>query len=157
MNIVILIQDKVKSPRILEGIEYYQKMCSGWSSVSIEQVPDRWKPGRKTGKSSGDILSSFLKTTDYLVALDRKGTHRPAWSPDSIEFSEFVAEIMQGAWHRLVFAVGGADGLPAPTLEQAHRVLSLSRLTFPHDLVPLILVEQIYRALTILHRHPYHR
>ena len=157
MNIVILTQDKVKSPGILEGIEYYLKMCSGWSAVSVETMSDKGKSGKKPGNSLHQVPFSVLKATDYLVALDRKGTHRPAWSPDSKEFSEFLAEIMQGGWHRLVFAVGGADGLPAPALEKAHRILSLSHLTFPHDLVPLILVEQIYRALTILHRHPYHR
>jgi 23S rRNA (pseudouridine1915-N3)-methyltransferase len=53
--------------------------------------------------------------------------------------------------------VGGPEGLPETVQQNAHRILSLSHLTFPHDMVPLLLMEQIYRGLSILNRHPYHR
>jgi len=157
MNIVILTEDRVKNPGIKEGIEYYRKLCSGWLTVTVEPVPDGWKSHKKSSNPSHPMSFSFLKSSDYLMALERTGLGQTAWSPDSLEFSKFLGEIMQGAWHRLAFAVGGAEGLPSEVLTQANRVMSLSRLTFPHDLVPLILVEQIYRALTILNRHPYHR
>jgi 23S rRNA (pseudouridine1915-N3)-methyltransferase len=157
MNILILTEDRVKTPGIKEGIDYYRKLCSGWLTVTLKQVPNGWRSDKKSSKSLPSTTFSFLKSSDYLVALERISLGQTAWSPDSQEFAKFIEEIMQGAWHRLVFAVGGAEGLPSNVLTNANRIICLSHLTFPHDLVPLLLMEQIYRALTILNRHPYHR
>ena len=157
MKIVILVEDKAKTPGIVEAIDYFQKLCSGWLTTSVTVAKHRTKANRKRSNDPHQAILSILKPTDYFVALDRQGPIETHWAPDSYEFSDFLGEIMRGSWHRLVFAVGGADGLPENVLTRAERILSLSRLTFPHDIVPLMLLEQIYRSLTILHRHPYHR
>ncbi len=105
----------------------------------------------------GDNVLSQVKPSDYFVALDRKGTGENFWAPDSLEFAKFLDEVIRGSWPRLLFVVGGPEGLPKEVLQRADRILSVSRLTFPHDMVPLLLMEQIYRGLSILNRHPYHR
>jgi rRNA large subunit m3Psi methyltransferase RlmH len=140
-----------------EAIEHYRKLCSGWLSVVLREAGNWGQPDRKRREGVDGARLSFAKRTDYVVALDRLQDGRRVWAPDSVEFAQFMGEVMRGSWHRLLFVVGGADGLPVHVLDGSDRVLSLSRLTYPHDLAPLILVEQIYRSLTILHRHPYHR
>jgi|SRR5688572_30877818 23S rRNA (pseudouridine1915-N3)-methyltransferase len=86
-----------------------------------------------------------------LVALSRAGD---AWT--SAELAAWTARWeMDG--RDVAFAIGGADGLPAPVLAQAERIWSLSRLTFPHELARVILYEQLYRAYTIRRGEPYHR
>lgn len=150
MNILVLVEDRVKTPGIEEGIRYFKKLCSGWTQVSFES----W---RKRKGSSEDTILSQIKASDYMVALDRMGVGNGIWAPDSKEFASFLDEIIRGSWHRLLFVVGGADGLQETVLQRAHRTLSLSHLTFPHDMVPLLLMEQIYRGLSILNRYPYHR
>jgi 23S rRNA (pseudouridine1915-N3)-methyltransferase len=150
MNILILVEDRVKTPGINEGIRYFQKLCSGWAQVTLES----W--GKRKGHSEEAILNQ-AKASDYIIALDRNGIGNDCWAPDSQEFASFLNETIRGSWHRLLFVVGGPDGLPETVLQRAHRILSLSNLTFPHDMVPLLLMEQIYRGLSILNRHPYHR
>lgn len=150
MNILVLVEDRVKTPGIDEGIRYFQKLCSGWARITLES----W--GKRKGSSEEAILNQ-VKPSDYMVALDRKGVENNCWAPDSQEFAAFLNEIIRESWHRLLFVVGGPDGLPETVLQRAHRIVSLSNLTFPHDMIPLLLTEQIYRGLSILNRHPYHR
>ena len=157
MTIAIVVEDRIKTPGIQDGINYYQKLCSGWLTVTVEPMKDLFKMSRKRTGSHDQAIVSMLKPTDFLVALDRQRPNSVEWAPDSREFASFIDDIMRGSWHRVLFAVGGPDGFGQDVLVRANRVLSLSALTFPHDLVPLILMEQIYRSLTILHRHPYHR
>ena len=157
MTISIIVQDKVKTPGILEGINYYRKLCAGWLTVTIDATADLFKASRRGSASHDSAIFSLAKPTDFLVVLDREPLLGKRWSPDSLEFAGFLDEIMRGSYHRLLFAVGGPDGFKQEVLARADRVMTISPLTFPHDLVPLILAEQIYRSLTILHRHPYHR
>jgi len=157
MTISIIVQDKVKTPGILEGIDYYRKLCGGWLSITVDATSDLFKPSRHRVGSHDSAIFSVAKSTDFLVVLDRQPPVEKRWSPDSLEFAAFLDEIMRGSYHRLLFAIGGPDGFGHEVLARANRVMTISELTFPHDLVPLILAEQIYRSLTILHRHPYHR
>jgi 23S rRNA (pseudouridine1915-N3)-methyltransferase len=157
MTIAIVVEDRIKTPGIQDGIDYYQKLCSGWLTVNVEPMRDLFKTSKKRSAFHGQAIVSMLKPTDFLAVLDRQRSNGGGWAPDSQEFASFIDQIMRGSWHRVLFAVGGPEGLGQEIFERADRVLSLSALTFPHDLVPLILMEQLYRSLTILHRHPYHR
>jgi 23S rRNA (pseudouridine1915-N3)-methyltransferase len=87
-----------------------------------------------------------------IVALDERGPQR-----DSPAFAALLQEWMNAGRRGATFAIGGADGLPAGTREAADEVLGLSRMTLPHRLARLVLVEQIYRALEILRGSPYHK
>lgn len=88
----------------------------------------------------------------YKVALDPGGRHLT-----SGEFASLIEKTQNSAVRELLFLVGGADGLSEPARQKAHLLLSLSRLTLPHELARVILAEQIYRAFTILRNHPYAR
>ena len=157
MKILVLVEDKVKTPGINEGIQYFQKMCSGWVQANVEPWGNRKGSSRKGQGLMGEEVLSQVKPTDYFVALDREGVGKNVWAPDSLEFAKLLDEVIRGSWHRLLFVVGGPDGLQEKVLQGANRILSISHLTFPHDMVPLLLMEQIYRGLSILNRHPYHR
>ncbi len=157
MTIVILVEDRVKTPGINEGIQYFRKLCSGWVQVKVEPWGNRKGSSRKRQGLLGEEVISKVKSSDYFVALDRKGVKNSNWAPDSLEFAKFLDKVIRGSWHRLLFVVGGPEGLPEEVLQRADRILSVSHLTFPHDMVPLLLTEQIYRGLSILNRHPYHR
>ncbi|MDC0127004.1 23S rRNA (pseudouridine(1915)-N(3))-methyltransferase RlmH [Methylophilaceae bacterium] len=92
-----------------------------------------------------------LVGTDFIVSLDENGS-----SCSSIGLSEKLSNWMQN-FPKVTFIIGGADGLDKKIIEKSNWVWSLSELTLPHNLVKVILVEQIYRASTILNNHPYHR
>ena len=89
--------------------------------------------------------------TDFSISLDENGS-----SCSSIDLSEKLSKWMQN-FPKVTFIIGGADGLDKKIIENSNWVWSLSKLTLPHNLVKIILVEQLYRASTILNNHPYHR
>jgi 23S rRNA (pseudouridine1915-N3)-methyltransferase len=91
------------------------------------------------------------RTPAYLVLLDSRGREL-----SSEEFAERIGRVRDDGIQRLVFAIGPADGWTAGARQQANLLLSLGRMTLPHQLAGVVLVEQVYRALTILAGHPYH-
>jgi 23S rRNA (pseudouridine1915-N3)-methyltransferase len=92
-----------------------------------------------------------LQAADWLVALDERGEEM-----DSVAFSRFV-ERAQNQSRDVCFAIGGDEGLDSSVLERARLVLSLSRMTLPHRLARVVLMEQLYRAYTLIRGEPYHR
>lgn len=91
------------------------------------------------------------RTQPYLILLDSQGKER-----SSEQIAELVRELRDHSIQHLVFAIGGANGWSAASLQRASEVLSLGKITLPHELARLVLAEQIYRAFTILAGHPYH-
>ena len=114
-----------------------------WTSKSWPQV----------GKTKADEQKRLLERAgdDYLVALDEHGK-----SLTTVELSRWLAERLQDG-RNLCFVIGGPDGLGPEILKKAALRWSLSGLTFPHAMVRVILAEQLYRAHSVLHNHPYHR
>jgi 23S rRNA (pseudouridine1915-N3)-methyltransferase len=102
-------------------------------------------------RREADSLLGALKPDEFVIALDQDGT-----VPDSLEFSRLLTGWTERS-KKLVFVIGGAEGLDASVLARSGAKLSLSRLTWPHMLVRPMLAEQIYRAQMILAGHPYHR
>jgi 23S rRNA (pseudouridine1915-N3)-methyltransferase len=101
-------------------------------------------------RQSKTILE-WLNKDDFLVALDERGKEM-----DSVKLSLFLQQRANESTKRLVFLIGGAYGIDTPVLQRANMTWSLSKLTFPHQLVRLILSEQLYRAATILRNEKYH-
>lgn len=97
------------------------------------------------------LLSPFTPT-DYLIALDEKGK-----ALSSSEFAQVIDSAQTASVKTMGFLIGGADGLDTRIFERANLKLSLGRMTWPHMLVRPLIVEQIYRGLSILSNHPYHR
>lgn len=97
------------------------------------------------------IERSAGRTTPVLMLLDSRGKEMT-----SREFASFIESQQSADVQHLIFAVGPADGFSQETRSRAHRLLSLGKMTFPHELARVVLLEQIYRAFTILKNHPYH-
>ena len=96
-------------------------------------------------------IISLIDSHDYVILIDEKGGHH-----DTISFTSIIQEKMDYGIKKLVFIVGGAYGFPNQLYARSNQVISLSKLTFTHELSRLILVEQLYRSFTIINKHPYH-
>lgn len=114
--------------------------------------PVEWKiiPTSDTEKESETILKA-LENGDFVVALDDKGKEM-----DTMQLSEFIDKRMSASDKRIVFIIGGAYGIGESVMKRANFKWSLSKLTFPHQLVRLILAESLYRAISVLKNEPYH-
>jgi 23S rRNA (pseudouridine1915-N3)-methyltransferase len=131
----------------------YLRRLRGGLAVTLTEI----EPGsRRRGSAhaiaaEGDRLLGALRPADRLVALDERGTQL-----STHELADWLKQRMH-AGADLAFAIGGPDGLAREVLTRSHLTLSLSRLTLPHALARVVLVEQLYRAHCILANHPYHR
>ncbi len=140
---------------VTEGYEEYARRMPRECSLVLREIAPG-KRGRhadieRIREEEGERLLAALGRDSYRVALDVTGT---AWSTD--ELARDLSSWLQGG-RDVCLLVGGPDGLSRRVLDQVHARRSLSRLTFPHPLVRVILAEQLYRAWTLLHHHPYHR
>jgi len=102
-------------------------------------------------KKEGEIILDWRRDDQFLVALDSKGKQM-----DSLQLAEFIQAKANQSVRSIAFVIGGAFGLDQAVLDKADLTWSLSKLTFPHQLVRLILAEQVYRACTILRNEKYH-
>ncbi|HVY73511.1 MAG TPA: 23S rRNA (pseudouridine(1915)-N(3))-methyltransferase RlmH [Puia sp.] len=121
-----------------------------WRILDSKKTGSNISPEKIKEQESAVILSS-LKPEDYLVALDERGK-----SLTSPKLADFIADRANERVKRLIFLIGGAYGLDEKVLSRAKFSWSLSSLTFPHQLVRLILAEQVYRACTIMRNEKYH-
>lgn len=134
--------------------EYTRRMPPEVRVELVELKPDERSAGKAAAKSmqaEGERLIAALPAGSTVLALDEKGR---AVSTQGL--SVMLADWMRDGSHP-AFVIGGADGLDAAVKERADKLISLSALTLPHGLVRVLLAEQLYRAWTILARHPYHR
>jgi 23S rRNA (pseudouridine1915-N3)-methyltransferase len=140
---------------VKEGITEFTKRISKYFPVEWTIIPVLKNAGMLSEmdlkKKEGETILQWLKPDDYLVALDEFGKQ---FSSEGL--SEFLQERASASIKNLVFLIGGAFGLDAAVLKRAQLKWSLSQLTFPHQLVRLILAEQVYRACTILKNEKYH-
>jgi 23S rRNA (pseudouridine1915-N3)-methyltransferase len=140
---------------VQKGVEDFTKRISNYFPVEWKIIP----PPKNAGllkeadlkKKEAEIVTSLLKQDDLLVCLDERGKQM-----SSDELATFVGQKANESAKQLVFLIGGAYGIESSLLVKAHLKWSLSHLTFPHQLVRLILAEQLYRACTILRNEKYH-
>ena len=100
---------------------------------------------------TADKLSAYIKSTDYIVVLDEHGKEYP-----SVKFAEALQKIMNQSYKKVVFIIGDAYGIDDQIKKRANLILSFSRFTFTHQMIRLLLLEQVYRAMTILKGEKYH-
>ncbi len=136
---------KKNEKSIAQGIEDYTKRISRYFKTE-------WKIilSSSTEDEAEKILKSF-QPGDFVIALDEKGKEL-----STKELSQFLEKRMIAGDKRLVFIIGGSYGLDEKILEKVHFKWSLSRLTFPHQLVRLIMSEALYRAISVIKNEPYH-
>jgi 23S rRNA (pseudouridine1915-N3)-methyltransferase len=137
------------------GIEEFTKRLSNYFPVQWNIIPVPKNAGMLSEtdlkKREAETILSFLKEGDYLVALDERGKELT-----SEGLAQFIQQRANESTKNIVFLIGGAFGLDEKVLKAAKLKWSLSQLTFPHQLVRLILAEQVYRACTILQNEKYH-
>jgi 23S rRNA (pseudouridine1915-N3)-methyltransferase len=138
---------------ILKGVADFERRIAGHFRLTIEELPAARHAARTSGAvlDEGRRLLAAVGRDEFVVALDEQGRELT-----TLEFSSWLAERMQ-AGRDVVFLIGGADGLSSEVFERCDWRWSLSRLTFPHALVRVLLLEQLYRAQSVLAHHPYHR
>jgi 23S rRNA (pseudouridine1915-N3)-methyltransferase len=146
---------KTRFPFIRDGVGEYLGRMKRYTDFRIRELPEirstgSWPQGRVMEEEGRRILKS-LSDKDFVILLDERGEMM-----DSIRFAEFLEHKHGDRTQRLVFVVGGAFGFSPGTYGRANMQLSLSRMTFSHQLVPLIFIEQLYRAFTIIRGAPYH-
>jgi 23S rRNA (pseudouridine1915-N3)-methyltransferase len=154
MKISLLCMGKTTFGYLKEGIELYEEIINRYSSFQIIEIPDKKKGSTKLKevlKREGESILSKLDPADYLVLLDERGEQFT-----SEEFSGFISKILTQPFRRLVFGVGGVFGFSEEVYKRANAKISLSNMTFSHQMVRLLFMEQIYRAFTIMRGEPYH-
>ncbi|MBO4943834.1 MAG: 23S rRNA (pseudouridine(1915)-N(3))-methyltransferase RlmH [Muribaculaceae bacterium] len=155
MKITLLTIGKTTQKNIDELIRMYAARVSHYVDFSVESIPDlrstRGLTELQQKMREGEMILAALKPSDRVVLLDEKGREFT-----SREFSQEIQKRMSAADKRLVFVVGGPYGFSDSVYGRADALMSLSRMTFPHELVRVFFVEQIYRAMTILRGEPYH-
>lgn len=155
MNILILGIGKTDFSFVKEGINEYEKRLQRYISCTIQFLPDLKNqaslPFEEIKKREGVLLLNELHSSDNVVLLDVKGKQY-----SSIAFSDFINKKMVGGSKRLCFLIGGAYGFSDEVYNRAQDKISLSVMTFSHQLVRLLFAEQLYRAFTILRNEPYH-
>lgn len=155
MKIYFWSVGKAHDPYVKEGIELFTKRISHY-------FPVEWKifqPAKNAAsfseeeikKAEATILLNALQNDDVLIALDENGKQ---WN--SIELANFIQQKANESTKNIIFLIGGAYGLHESILQKCNQKWSLSKLVFPHQLVRLILTEQIYRACTIIRNEKYH-
>jgi 23S rRNA (pseudouridine1915-N3)-methyltransferase len=140
---------------VKEGVEDFTRRLSKYFPVEWEIIPTPKNAGMLSEmdlkKKEGETILEWLKKDDYLVVLDERGT-----SFTSPQLAEFLQSRANESVKTLIFLIGGIYGVDEAVLQRANTKWSLSKLVFPHQLVRLILAEQLYRACTILRNEKYH-
>lgn len=146
---------KNHEPYIKEGVEEFTRRISRYYKVEWNIIPVPKNAGMMSEmdlkKKEGEIILQWLQKDDYLVALDERGKQM-----SSEGLAAFVQARANESAKNLIFLIGGAFGIDNNVLKRANYKWSLSQLVFPHQLVRLILAEQVYRACTILKNEKYH-
>ena len=159
MEIRIITVGKIKEKYLNDGIAEYAKRLSRYCKLNFIQVPDEKTPdkasdgvNRQIKETEGNRLLSHIREQDYVIALAIEGKML-----DSVELSDLIAKLGVQGKSSIAFVIGGSLGLSDAVLKRADYKLSVSKMTFPHQLMQMILLEQIYRGYRIMNHEPYHK
>ncbi len=155
MKITLLVIGKTDSSQLQELLEMYQNRLKHYISFEVVVLPTLKKTKNMSiaqqKVKEGEMILNALLPTDTLYLLDEKGKQFT-----SVGFSEFLQKKMNASVRNLVFVIGGAFGFSEAVYQRAIGKISLSKMTFSHQMVRIFIAEQIYRAFTILRNEPYH-
>lgn len=155
MNIKILMIGKTDNPNIKTIIEDYAKRLSMYINFSFEIINDIKNPKNLSEllqkEKEGELILAKLKPGEHLILLDENGDNF-----SSIGFSDFLQKKMNSGIKTLVFVIGGPYGFSDAVYKKANGKIALSKMTFSHQMIRMLIVEQLYRAFTILNNEPYH-
>ena len=155
MNIKLIAVGKTDNPALQQLISTYEKRLSYYINFDLQLLPDI-----KNSKSlseeqqkikEGELILSYVEPSHHLILLDERGKEYT-----SIAFADELQKKMNSGIKQLTFVIGGPYGFSQAIYQRANSKLSLSKLTFSHQMIRLFFVEQLYRAFTILRNEPYH-
>ncbi len=159
MKITILCVGKVKEKFYTDAIKEYQKRLSRYTKLEITEVADEKTPEQASENEvniikdkEGERLLKHIKDDSFVICLAIDGRQL-----DSVELSKKIDSLMISGKSNIIFVIGGSLGLSDQVLKRADFKLSFSRMTFPHQLMRVILLEQVYRAFRISNNEPYHK
>ena len=155
MNVALLTVGKTDVKWVKEGLDVYTSRIGHYIPFRVTEIPELKKVSalsrEQIKEKEGELILKQLSPSDTLILLDEHGKELR-----SIEFATYLEKQLAGGGRNLVFAVGGAYGFSEAVYRRAQDKLSLSRMTFSHQMVRTVFAEQLYRALTILKGEPYH-
>lgn len=156
MNITIIAIGKIKETYFKESINEYIKRLSSYCSLKIVEIPSEpifdEKDYKKYKQNEAKKIFQYLNLSSYIITLEIQGKQL-----DSISFADKIKSVSNEGINELTFIIGGANGLDETISREAHFKLSFSKMTFTHQMIRVILLEQIYRAFKILNNENYHR
>lgn len=155
MNITLIQIEKTTDPFLIEGVQIYTNRLKNYISFDVKTVSMpktvRQKTIEEQKKMEATEINKLIESSDFLVCLDEHGK-----SLTSIQFADFLNKRMSSGCKRLVFLIGGPFGIDSSILNKCQYTLSLSSMTFSHQMIRLFFVEQLYRGFSILKNEKYH-
>ena len=159
MNIKIIAVGRVREKFIQDGIKEFSKRLSGYCNLDVIEIIDEKAPENLSDKEivmvrvkEGERILSRLPQNSYVIALAIEGKHL-----SSEELSMQMKTLMINGQNDLTFIIGGSNGLSEEVISRSNFLLSFSKMTFPHQLMRVIAMEQIYRSFKIMKGEPYHK
>lgn len=155
MQIKLLAIGKTDNQQLQLLIDDYQKRLGFYIKFDFEIIPDIKNAKNLSEKQQkqreGELILAKIGTSDLLILLDENGKQY-----DSVGFSDHLQKQMNSGVKQLVFVIGGPYGFSPEVYQKANGKISLSKMTFSHQMIRLFMIEQLYRAFTILRNEPYH-
>ena len=159
MNIKIISVGKLKEKYLIQGINEYVKRLGAYAKMELIEVPDEKAPEnlsdaqmQQVKDKEGERILSKIKEHDYVFALAIEGKN-----PTSEAFAKQIDQLGSQGKSHLTFVIGGSLGLSESVMKRSNTQISFGKMTYPHQLMRLILVEQIYRVFRINAGAPYHK
>ncbi|MBC8344388.1 MAG: 23S rRNA (pseudouridine(1915)-N(3))-methyltransferase RlmH [Bacteroidetes bacterium] len=133
------------------GIELYTKRIQHYTPFASREIEiPKSKNPKEAVQTEQEQILKLIQPNDQIILLDEKGK-----SFTSYDFAKYLQQQFNSSPNRLIFLTGGSYGFGDDIYHRSNALISLSKFTFPHDLVRIIFLEQFYRALSIIHNHPY--
>jgi len=155
MNIKLLAVGKTDNPALQQLIDMYEKRLSYYINFELQLLPDiknsKSLSEEQQKAKEGELILGNVASSHYLILLDQRGKEFT-----SVAFADELQKKMNAGIKQLTFVIGGPYGFSKEVYDRANGKLSLSKLTFSHQMIRLFFVEQLYRAFTILRNEPYH-
>ena len=155
MNIKLLAVGKTDNPALQQLIDMYEKRLSYYINFELQLLPDiknsKSLSEEQQKAKEGELILGNVASSHHLILLDERGKEYT-----SIAFADELQKKMNTGIKQLTFVIGGPYGFSQAVYQRANSKLSLSKLTFSHQMIRLFFVEQLYRAFTILRNEPYH-
>ena len=150
LHVTLIACGKLKEKYLRDAVEEYEKRLGRYVKLSIKELPDG--PDMQAEASRIEAVLESVESDTCVITLEIEGT-----SYTSEGFAEKISELMTKGTAHICFIIGGSDGLAPSVTSKADLHLSFSKMTFPHQLMRVIFLEQLYRAFRIINGEPYHK